>query len=180
MIWDTSDHGSSLVADLYRSLPLMPSAPQPLPKRPYRVPGTYIPSLETAYDPMQPKTAYHDGLLNRVLLTVRMGPGLGYWAIVVLGNRDARSVSALLQGVAFQCVNTPHGPHGPHLKVICWALGLQMRREGQSVRLPWLCDYDDFVRVAKAILQHPGRTPKDQEALIRRALNDSIPGGSGT
>ena len=53
-----------------------------------------------------------------------------------------------------------------------------MRSEGQAVRLPLLCDYDDFVRVAKAIMLQ-GRTPKQQEMLIRRALNNSIPGGSG-
>ena len=134
LTWGPPDHHhqadkSSLVAGIYRSLP---TTPPPQTKRPYREPGTYIASLSSSYDPMHPKTAYQDGPLSRVLLTV-----------------------------------------------LCWALGLQMRREGQTVHLPWFCDYEDFVRVAKGILQH-GRTPLDQEALIRRALNDSIPGGSGT
>ena len=120
-------------ASMYHSLPSTPAPPQPsLSKRPFRPPGTYIASSSTVYDPMQAKTAYHDGPLSRVLLTV-----------------------------------------------LCWALGMQMRGEGQTVRLPWLCDYEDFVRVAKMILQQ-GRTPEQQEQLIRRALNNSIPGGSGT
>lgn len=115
-------------AAMYHSLPST-SAPS---KRPFRAPGTYIASSSTAYNPMQAKTAYHDGSLSCVLLTI-----------------------------------------------LCWALGQQMRGEGQAVWLPWLCGYNDFVRVAKAILQQ-GRTPEQQEQLIRRALNNSIPGGSGT
>ena len=78
---------------MYHSLPSTPAPPQPsLSKRPFRPPGTYIASSSTVYDPMQAKTAYHDGPLSRVLLTV-----------------------------------------------LCWALGMQMRGEGQTVRLPWLC-----------------------------------------
>ncbi len=65
------------------------------------------------------------------------------------------------------------------LTVLCRALSHQMRLEGQDVRVPMLCCYDDFVRVAKCIMGL-GRTPEQQERLIRRALNSAIPGGSGT
>jgi len=64
------------------------------------------------------------------------------------------------------------------LSVLCLALKHQLRKEGQTIQLPVLCQYEDFVRVAKAIMGHK-RTVEQQEALIRRALNSSIPGGSG-
>lgn len=62
------------------------------------------------------------------------------------------------------------------LTVLCNGLARQMRADGQHVRVPWLCSYRDFVRVSKAIMLC-GRTPMEQEALVRRALNSMIPGG---
>ncbi|GAX76498.1 hypothetical protein CEUSTIGMA_g3943.t1 [Chlamydomonas eustigma] len=64
------------------------------------------------------------------------------------------------------------------LTVLCIALNHQLRKEGQPIHLPVLCQYEDFVRVAKAIMGNK-RTVDQQEALIKRALNSSIPGGSG-
>lgn len=64
------------------------------------------------------------------------------------------------------------------LTVLCHSLAAQLTKEGQTIVLPRLCEYNDFVRVSRAIMQH-GRSTKDQEMLIRRALNSAIPGGSG-
>ncbi len=64
------------------------------------------------------------------------------------------------------------------LTLLCKGLASKLQDEGQAVRLPMLCKYEDFVRVSKAIMQN-GRSVGGQEMLIRRALNSIIPGGSG-
>lgn len=64
------------------------------------------------------------------------------------------------------------------LTLLCKGLASKLEEEGQVVRLPTLCKYEDFVRVSKAIMQQ-GRSVGGQEMLIRRALNSIIPGGSG-
>jgi hypothetical protein len=64
------------------------------------------------------------------------------------------------------------------LTLLCKGLASKLKEEGQVVRLPMLCKYEDFVRVSKAIMQQ-GRSVGGQEMLIRRALNSIIPGGSG-